>query len=101
MTEHAAVIVGGNPTGLMLAGALAGVDAAIVERRASQDLPGSRAGGLIAPCADRVQLIQTEYVGTWELPALGMVPAPTTVLIRPDGYVAWSETEPTSDSLTR
>src|SRR5215207_7469618 len=48
MTEHAVVIVGGGPTGLMLAGelALAGVDVAIVERRASQDLPGSRAGGL-------------------------------------------------------
>jgi 3-(3-hydroxy-phenyl)propionate hydroxylase len=48
MTEHAVVIVGGGPTGLMLAGelALAGVDVAIVERRASQDLIGSRAGGL-------------------------------------------------------
>lgn len=48
MTEHAVVISGGGPTGLMLAGelALAGVDVAIVERRASQDLPGSRAGGL-------------------------------------------------------
>ncbi len=47
-TEHAVVIAGGGPTGLMLAGelALAGVDVAIVERRASQDLPGSRAGGL-------------------------------------------------------
>jgi len=48
VTEHAVVITGGGPTGLMLAGelALAGVDAAIVEQRASQDLPGSRAGGL-------------------------------------------------------
>jgi 3-(3-hydroxy-phenyl)propionate hydroxylase len=48
MTEHAVVIAGGGPTGLMLAGelALAGVDVAIVERRAGQDLPGSRAGGL-------------------------------------------------------
>ena len=48
MTEHSVVIVGGGPTGLMLAGelALAGVDVAIVERRASQDLAGSRAGGL-------------------------------------------------------
>ncbi len=50
MTEHAVVIAGGGPTGLMLAGelALAGVDVAIVERRASQDLAGSRAGGLQA-----------------------------------------------------
>src|SRR3982750_1185981 len=48
MTEHAVVIVGGGPTGLMLAGelALAGIDAAIVERRATQDLIGARAGGL-------------------------------------------------------
>src|SRR5437667_3865398 len=48
MTEHAVAIAGGGPTGLMLAGevALAGVDVAIVERRASQHLPGSRAGGL-------------------------------------------------------
>jgi 2-polyprenyl-6-methoxyphenol hydroxylase-like FAD-dependent oxidoreductase len=48
MTEHAVVIAGGGPTGLMLGAelALAGVDVAIVERRASQDLPGSRAGGL-------------------------------------------------------
>ena len=48
MTEHAVVIVGAGPTGLMLAGelALARVDVAIVERRANQDLSGSRAGGL-------------------------------------------------------
>lgn len=47
-TGHAVVIAGGGPTGLMLAGelALAGVDVAIVERRANQDLAGSRAGGL-------------------------------------------------------
>lgn len=46
--EHAVLIAGGGPTGLMLAGelALAGVDAAIVERRTSQDLIGARAGGL-------------------------------------------------------
>jgi 3-(3-hydroxy-phenyl)propionate hydroxylase len=50
MTEHSVVIVGGGPTGLMLAGelALTGVDVAVVERRASQDLIGSRAGGLHA-----------------------------------------------------
>jgi 2-polyprenyl-6-methoxyphenol hydroxylase-like FAD-dependent oxidoreductase len=50
MTEHSVVIVGGGPTGLTLAGELqlAGVDVAIVERRASQELTGSRAGGLHA-----------------------------------------------------
>jgi 2-polyprenyl-6-methoxyphenol hydroxylase-like FAD-dependent oxidoreductase len=48
MAEHAVVIAGGGPTGLMLAGelALTGVDVAIVERRAGQDLAGARAGGL-------------------------------------------------------
>ena len=48
MTKHAVVVAGGGPTGLMLAGelALAGVDVAIVERRASQGLTGSRSRGL-------------------------------------------------------
>src|SRR5713101_4743093 len=48
MAEHAVVVAGGGPTGLMLAGelALVGVDVAIVERHASQDLIGSRSGGL-------------------------------------------------------
>ena len=48
MTKHAVVIAGGGPTGLMLAAelALAKVDVAIVERRESQELPDSRAGGL-------------------------------------------------------
>src|SRR6478609_3383757 len=45
---HAVVIAGGGPTGLMLAAelTLAGVDVVVVERRANQDLDGSRAGGL-------------------------------------------------------
>jgi 3-(3-hydroxy-phenyl)propionate hydroxylase len=49
-TDHAVVICGGGPTGLMLAGelALAGADVAIVERRPDQQLAGSRAGGLHA-----------------------------------------------------
>ncbi|MCV7195273.1 FAD-dependent monooxygenase [Mycobacterium angelicum] len=50
MCEHAVIVVGAGPTGLMLAGelALAGVDAAIVERRTSREFSGSRAGGLHA-----------------------------------------------------
>jgi 3-(3-hydroxy-phenyl)propionate hydroxylase len=50
MTEHAVIVAGGGPTGLVLAGelALAGVDVAIVERRTSQDRSGSCAGGLHA-----------------------------------------------------
>ena len=43
----------------------------------------------ITPWSDRVQLIDAKYIGRWELPALGMVTAPTAVLVRPDGYVAW------------
>ncbi|MFK4298525.1 2-polyprenyl-6-methoxyphenol hydroxylase-like FAD-dependent oxidoreductase [Arthrobacter sp. GAS37] len=47
-------------------------------------------GGIdIAPWADRVQLVDATYLGTWELPALGAVAPPAAVLIRPDGYVAW------------
>jgi hypothetical protein len=50
----------------------------------------SDSGGFdITPWADRVQLIDAKYVGTWELPALGVVTAPAAVLIRPDGHVAW------------
>jgi hypothetical protein len=43
----------------------------------------------ISPWADRVRLIDAEYVGRWELPVLGVVDAPSAVLIRPDGHVAW------------
>jgi len=43
----------------------------------------------IAPWADRVQLNEAKYGGTWELPVLGPVTSPSAVLIRPDGYVAW------------
>jgi 3-(3-hydroxy-phenyl)propionate hydroxylase len=43
----------------------------------------------ITPWADRVQRIDAKYAGVWELPVLGAVTAPTAVLIRPDGYVAW------------
>lgn len=47
-------------------------------------------GGIdIAPWAERVLLVDAKYVGAWELPAIGAVAAPTAVLIRPDGYVAW------------
>jgi 2-polyprenyl-6-methoxyphenol hydroxylase-like FAD-dependent oxidoreductase len=50
---------------------------------------GEPGGFDITPWADRVQLIEAEHVGLWELPVLGAVTAPTAVVIRPDGYVAW------------
>src|SRR2546430_4102086 len=50
---------------------------------------GEPGGVDIAPWADRVQLVDAACGGAWELPALGTVAAPTAVLIRPDGYVAW------------
>ena len=50
MTYHAVVIAGGGPTGMTLAGEskLAGIDVAILQRRTSQAIAGSRAGGLHA-----------------------------------------------------
>jgi hypothetical protein len=57
----------------------------------------------ITPWANRVQLVDAEWVdaedvGTWELPALGAVPTPTAVLIRPDGHVAWVGDQPQNRS---
>ena len=50
---------------------------------------GEPGGFDITPWAERAQLIDATYVGTWELPVLGEVSAPAAVLIRPDGYVVW------------
>lgn len=47
------------------------------------------AGLELSEWADRVQRVDARYAGPWELPVLGAVSAPTAVLIRPDGYVAW------------
>jgi 3-(3-hydroxy-phenyl)propionate hydroxylase len=43
----------------------------------------------LGPWADRVSHITARYAGVWELPVLGAVAAPTAVLVRPDGHVAW------------
>jgi FAD binding domain len=43
----------------------------------------------IAPWANRVKHVAAGIAGAWELPVLGAVPAPTAVLVRPDGHVAW------------
>ncbi len=44
----------------------------------------------ISPWAKRVRLVDAHHDGVWELPVLGEVAAPSAVLIRPDGYVAWA-----------
>ena len=64
---------------------------------------GAPGGFDITPWADRVQPVDARYAGLWELPALGAVSAPTAVLIRPDGYVAWVGDRPhfgLTDALT-
>ncbi len=43
----------------------------------------------ISSWADRVMLLDARYEGIWDLPVIGTVPAPTAVLVRPDGHVAW------------
>jgi 3-(3-hydroxy-phenyl)propionate hydroxylase len=50
---------------------------------------GEASGFDLAPWADRVQMLDARYDGTWELPVLGTIAAPDAVLIRPDGHVAW------------
>jgi hypothetical protein len=50
---------------------------------------GEPGGFDITPWADRVQLVNAKYAGVWEIPVLGVVTAPSAVLIRPDGHVAW------------
>jgi 2-polyprenyl-6-methoxyphenol hydroxylase-like FAD-dependent oxidoreductase len=51
-------------------------------------------GGVADPRA-----IRARYDGAWELPALGTVPAPPAVWIRPDGHVAWAGDGPLPGGL--
>jgi 3-(3-hydroxy-phenyl)propionate hydroxylase len=53
----------------------------------------------IAPWADRVRRVDARYEGPWELPVIGAVAAPTAVLIRPDGYVAWARVDGSDEGL--
>jgi hypothetical protein len=50
---------------------------------------GKTSGFDIAPWADRINLVEADYHGAWELPSIGQVAAPKAVLVRPDGHVAW------------
>jgi 3-(3-hydroxy-phenyl)propionate hydroxylase len=54
------------------------------------DLDARGDGPDLSAWSDRVRPVTAEYHGPWELPVLGEVPAPSGVLIRPDGYVAWT-----------
>ena len=62
---------------------------------------GEPGGFDIRPWADRVQLVDANYAGLWELPAIGVVTAPAAAVIRPDGYVAWVETSHSEGSPAR
>ncbi|HZY68184.1 MAG TPA: hypothetical protein VFE52_06330 [Devosia sp.] len=58
----------------------------------------------VAHWSSRVRLMETTYAGEWTLPVIGPVPAPTSVLVRPDGHVAWVGTGSDAglhDALTR
>src|SRR6202012_4769036 len=50
---------------------------------------GARDDDDLGPWADRVRSVVARCAGPWELPVCGVVAAPTAVLVRPDGYVAW------------
>jgi len=43
----------------------------------------------ITPWMNRLQVIEAQCTSAWNLPVIGEVSAPTAVLVRPDGYVAW------------
>ena len=43
----------------------------------------------MSPWAGRVRMVAARPAGTWALPVVGTVAAPTAVLVRPDGHVAW------------
>jgi hypothetical protein len=57
-----------------------------------------------APWVDRIKTVDVEHDGAWELPTVGQVAAPSAVLVRPDGHVAWVRDQGhdgLADALTR
>lgn len=50
---------------------------------AAEDLPD------LSSWTSRLRVVNARYEGEWELPVIGVIDAPTVVLVRPDGYVAW------------
>ncbi len=84
MTDHAVVIAGGGPTGLMLAAelALAGIDTVVVERRTDQEVDGSRAGGLHArtiEVLDQRGVVDRFLDAGYVVPALGYAAIPLDI----------------------
>ena len=47
-------------------------------------------GAVANTWGDHVRVIDAKYDGKWELPAVGEVPSPSAVLVRPDGYIGWT-----------
>jgi hypothetical protein len=90
-SEHAVVIAGGGPTGLTLAGelSLAWVDVAIVERRSTQDLDGSRAAGLLSRT---IEVLDQRGIAERFLTEGTVVPV--------QGYAGSTWTSPTSPAAT-
>jgi 2-polyprenyl-6-methoxyphenol hydroxylase-like FAD-dependent oxidoreductase len=53
----------------------------------------------LAPWTGRLRHVEARYAGPWRLPVLGEVPSPLAVLIRPDGHVAWVDSDGRADGL--
>jgi hypothetical protein len=65
---------------------------------------GERAALDITPWSNRVKRVDGRCADTWELPVFGAVAAPSALLIRPDGHVAWvgdGTNEGLVDALTK
>ncbi|MFF4402839.1 FAD-dependent monooxygenase [Streptomyces sp. NPDC001480] len=70
----------------------------LLELRGAQGLDGTAAAW-----ADRVDHVAADCADeTWEVPAVGPVPVPAALLLRPDGHIAWvasAGTVPDTDAL--
>jgi 3-(3-hydroxy-phenyl)propionate hydroxylase len=53
------------------------------------DFGTTGSSGIAAAWSSRVRSVEAQCPEAWEIPAVGQVPAPGAVLIRPDGHVAW------------
>ncbi|MGW5110151.1 FAD-dependent monooxygenase [Nocardia sp. NPDC004123] len=54
----------------------------------------------VARWQNRLEIVTAEtHTAQWAVPAVGTIPAPAAVLIRPDGYVAWATDESSTAGL--